>query len=203
VARFYDPTEGAVRFDGRDLREFRLTDVYEKLAIVTQEPFLFRTSVRDNIRCGRPHATDDEVERAARAAEIHDEILALPDGYETVLGIGGRTISTGQAQRINVARAMLKNAPLLLLDEATSSLDSISEAKVQRALDRLVEGRTTFVVAHRLSALLGTSRILVLEQGRCVGFGPHDELLQSCSLYRKMWETQTGIDNSAEARNSV
>jgi ABC-type multidrug transport system fused ATPase/permease subunit len=190
VARFYDPTSGAVRFDGTDLRAYRLQDVYHTLAIVTQEPFLFATSVRDNIRCGRPGASDAEVEAAARLAEIHDEILALPQGYGTALGIGGRIVSGGQAQRINVARAILKNAPLLLLDEATSSLDSIAEAKVQRAIDRLMEGRTSLIVAHRLSTLRHADRILVLDRGKAVGLGSHEALLRDCPLYRQMWETQ-------------
>src|SRR5262249_55969497 len=176
VARFYDPSVGAVRFDGRDVREFRLRDVYRQLAIVTQEPFLFAASVRENIRCGRPDASDAEVEDAAHVAEIHEEILALPLGYDTALGVGGRILSGGQAQRINVARAILKNAPILLLDEATSSLDSIAEEKVQRAIDKLMAGRTSFIVAHRLSTLRHADRILVLDQGKCVGLGAHDEL---------------------------
>jgi ABC-type multidrug transport system fused ATPase/permease subunit len=190
VARFYDPSEGTVRFDGVDLRRFRLADVYDELAIVTQEPFLFTTTVRDNIRAGRPNASDSEVEAAAIAADIHDDILALPDGYETVVGTGGRTLSTGQAQRINIARALLKNAPILLLDEATSSLDSLAESRVQLAIERLMHGRTTFIVAHRLSTLRSADRILVLDHGRCAGLGPHAELLHTCPLYRWMWETQ-------------
>jgi subfamily B ATP-binding cassette protein MsbA len=190
VARFYDPTSGAVRFDGEDLRNFRLGDVYDQLAIVTQEPFLFTASVRDNIRRGRPSASDAETERAAKIAEIHDEIVELPQGYDTIVGIGGRNVSGGQAQRINVARALLKNAPILLLDEATSSLDSIAEAKVQRAIERLMQGRTTLVVAHRLSSLRGADRILVLDRGRSVGLGSHEQMLRACPLYRRMWETQ-------------
>ncbi len=198
IARFYDPTAGRVLFDDRDLRDYRLADVYDKLAIVTQEPFLFASSVRDNIRCGRPGASDEEVVDAARAAEIHEDIMGLPEGYETVVGIGGRGISVGQAQRLNIARALLKNAPILLLDEATSSLDSLSEAKVQRAVDRLMEGRTTFIVAHRLSTLRAADRILVLDGGRCVGIGPHEELLRKSTLYRRMWETQQIGDASPE-----
>jgi ATP-binding cassette, subfamily B, bacterial MsbA len=190
VARFYDPTAGAVRLDGRDLREFRLRDVYRQLAIVTQEPFLFAASVRDNICCGRPGASDAEVEAAARIAEMHEEILALPRGYDTTVGVGGRVLSGGQAQRINVARAILKNAPILLLDEATSSLDSIAEEKVQRAIDKLMAGRTSFIVAHRLSTLRHADRILVLDRGQCVGLAPHEELLRDCPLYCRMWETQ-------------
>jgi len=190
LARFYDPTSGAVRFDGHDLRDYRIADVYEKLAIVTQTPFLFAASVRDNIRCGRASATDREVEAAAEVAGIHREILDLPDGYETTIGVGGRELSGGQAQRINVARALLKNAPILLLDEATSSLDSISEASVQHAIERLMEGRTSIVVAHRLSTLRHADRILVLADGDVVGIGPHEELLHECQLYRQMWEMQ-------------
>jgi subfamily B ATP-binding cassette protein MsbA len=190
IARFYDPTSGRVLVNGRDLRDFRLADVYDKLAIVTQEPFLFATTIGDNIRCGRPGASDAEVEEAARAAEIHEDIRAMPEGYDTVVGVGGRGISVGQAQRINIARALLKNAPLLLLDEATSSLDSLSEAKVQRAIDRLMEGRTTFTVAHRLSTLRNASRILVLDGGDLVGSGPHEVLLKTSTLYHRLWETQ-------------
>ncbi len=190
VARFYDPTVGRVAIDGVDLRGVRLDDLYRHLALVTQDPFLFTASVGDNIRCGRPGASDAEVEAAARLAELDEEIRAMPDGYDTVIGAGGRGLSGGQAQRVNIARALLKNAPLLLLDEATSSLDSIAEAKVQRAIDRLMIGRTSFIVAHRLSTLRHADRILVLEAGRIVGLGSHEMLLHGCALYRRLWETQ-------------
>jgi ABC-type multidrug transport system fused ATPase/permease subunit len=190
IPRFYDPTAGRILFDGKDLRELRLRDVHRMCAIVTQEPFLFSMSARDNIRLGRPDATDAEVEAAARAAYIHDEIAALPQGYDTPLGAGGRGLSGGQAQRVNVARAILKNAPLLFLDEATSSLDSVAEVEVQRAIDGLIAGRTTFVVAHRLSTLRNADRILVLDGGRVVGFNRHGELLETCSMYRTLWEAQ-------------
>ena len=190
VARFYDPTHGRVMLDGEDLRDFRLQDIYAKLAIVTQDPFLFSTSIRENILCGRPDATQEEIEEAARAAEIHDEIMLMPDGYETVVGQGGRALSRGEAQRVNVARAILKNAPILLLDEATSSLDSYSEARVQRAVDRLAVGRLCISVAHRLSTLRNATRILVVEQGQAVGLGTHNELLDNCVTYRRLWEAQ-------------
>lgn len=190
VARFYDPSSGMVTLNGRDLREFRLADVYDNIAVVLQEPFLFAATIRDNIRAGRPHATDLEVEEAARAASVHEEILGMPDGYDTVVGIGGVGVSGGQAQRINIARALLKNPPILLLDEATSALDSAAELAVQAALDRLMVNRTTFVVAHRLSTLRGASRILVLEGGRMAGLGPHATLVGSCPVYRRMWELQ-------------
>ena len=193
VARFYDPAHGAVLLDGRDLRQLRLADVYRHLAIVAQEPFLFASSVGDNIRCGRPDATSAEVEAAARAAEIHDEIVAMPNGYDTVVGPGGRELSRGEAQRVNIARAVLKNAPILLLDEATSSLDSFSEAKVQRAIDRLAAGRMTIAVAHRLSTLRSAHRVLVLDDGRVAGLGTHAELLAGCTVYRRLWEAQTTV----------
>jgi ATP-binding cassette, subfamily B, bacterial MsbA len=196
VARFYDPTRGRVMLDGEDLRNFHLHDIYAKLAIVTQDPFLFSTSIRENILCGRPDATQEEVEAAARAAEIHDEIVAMPDGYETVVGQGGRALSRGEAQRVNVARAILKNAPILLLDEATSSLDSYSEARVQRAVDRLAVGRLAISVAHRLSTLRNATRILVLEQGHAVGLGTHTELLANCLTYRRLWEAQGSYTSS-------
>jgi len=192
VVRFHDPSSGVVRYDGRDLRDYRLADVYDKVAIVTQEPFLFTSSVRDNIRCGRPAATDEEVKRAAHGAGIHDEIAELPQGHETVIGTGGHGLSLGQAQRINIARAILKNAPILLLDEATSSLDSIAEAKVQEAIDALMVGRTTFVVAHRLSTIRNSSRILVIERGACIAFDSHDQLLLDCPLYNRLWTQQVG-----------
>jgi ATP-binding cassette subfamily B protein len=197
VARFYDPTSGAVTLDGRDLRTLRLKDVYRQIAIVAQDPFLFASSIRDNIRCGRSDATDAEVEQAARAAEIHDDVVAMPDGYDTMVGHGGRALSRGESQRVNIARAVLKNAPILLLDEATSSLDSFSEAKVQRAIDRLAAGRLTIAVAHRLSTLRAATRILVLDDGRVAGLGSHAELLASCAVYRRLWEAQTAGPTSA------
>lgn len=192
VARFYDPTSGAVAFDSVDLRALRLADVHEAMAIVTQDPFLFQTTVRENIRCGRPSASDAEVEQAAASADIHDDILCLPEGYDTIVGHGGRTLSRGEAQRVNIARAVLKNAPILLLDEATSSLDSLAEARVQRAIDALMVGRLTITVAHRLSTLRHATRVLVLEQGRVVGLGTHDELMATCTTYAALWRAQVG-----------
>jgi len=203
VARFHDPTRGQVMVDGEDLRYLRLNDIYEKVAIVTQDPFLFSTTIRENILCGRPKATREELEAAARAAEIHHEIMAMPDGYETVVGQGGRALSRGEAQRINVARAILKNAPILLLDEATSSLDSYSEARVQRAVDRLAVGRLAISVAHRLSTLRNATRILVLEQGRAVGLGTHQELLGNCLTYRRLWEAQGSYTTNEAVSDST
>ncbi len=191
LARFYDPNSGAISCDGEDLRNLRLAALHRNIAIVTQDPFLFVGSVADNIRRGRPEASDVEIETAAREAEIHDDIVAMPEQYQTVIGHGGRALSRGEAQRVNIARAILKNAPILLLDEATSSLDSYSEARVQRAVDRLSAGRLVFSIAHRLSTLRNASRILVLESGRVVGLGKHDELLSTCPTYRRLWSAQS------------
>ena len=192
LARFDDPTGGSVRLDGTDLREVSLRGLYGAIAIVTQDPFLFSATIRENIRVGRPGATDREVEAAASTADIHDDILQMPDGYLTLVGQGGRALSRGEAQRVNIARAVLKNAPILLLDEATSSLDSHAELRVQRAIDRLVAGRLVVTVAHRLSTLRNATRILVLSGGRAVGLGTHHELLARCEAYRTLWEAQSG-----------
>ena len=196
AARFFDPSAGTVLVNGMDAKRIKLADLYNQVAIVTQDPFLFSASVRENIRCGRPGATDTDVEAAARAAEIHDEILMLPHGYDTLVGAGQRGLSGGQIQRLNIARAILKNASLLLLDEATSSLDSLTEMRVQRALDRVMQGRTTLVVAHRLSTLRNATRLLVLDAGRNVALGPHDELLARSPFYRRMWNAQMREQNA-------
>jgi ABC-type multidrug transport system fused ATPase/permease subunit len=190
LARLYDPTSGAVLYDGTDLRDLRLVDVHAKMALVAQDPFLFQTTIADNIRRGRPGASDADVEAAAKAAEIHDDIVAMPDGYETVVGHGARPLSRGEAQRVNIARAFLKNAPILLLDEATSSLDPYAEARVQRAVDRLVAGRLAISVAHRLITVRDASLIVVVEGGRVVGQGRHAELLTGCTTYQRLWNAQ-------------
>lgn len=192
VARFYDPVDGQVLLNGRDLRDYRRADLYRHLALVAQDLFVFGTSVRENIRYGSVGASDADVERAAIAAEIHDDIVKLPQGYDTVLGVGGRLLSAGQIQRVNVARALLKNASLVILDEATSNLDSISETKIQAALERLMHGRTTFTIAHRLSTLRNADLILVMDRGRCIASGSHERLVRGCPLYRSLSEAQLG-----------
>lgn len=194
LLRFMDPTSGAVLFDGVDLRDLRLDDLMERSAIVLQEPFLFVDTVAANIRVGRPDATMDEVIAAARAANVHEEVLRMEHGYDTVVGRGegARGISGGQRQRLCIAAALLKNAPLLFLDEATNNLDSLSEQLVQRAVERLMRGRTTFVIAHRLSTLRATDRIVVLERGQVVGLDTHTALLTTCATYRSLWQAQGG-----------
>jgi subfamily B ATP-binding cassette protein MsbA len=192
LLRFYDPTSGGIYVDGVDLRDIRHADLMALSAIVLQEPFIFADTVANNIRLGRPEATMDDVIAAAKAANVHDEIVQMEHGYDTLLGTGrtARGVSGGQKQRICIAAALLKNAPVLFLDEATSSLDSLSEMKVQAAIERLVRGRTTFVIAHRLSTLRDADRIIVLDGGRMVGLGTHEELLAQCATYQRLWGHQ-------------
>lgn len=200
LLRLYDPTSGRILFDGVDLRDVRHADLMALCAIVPQEPFLFLDSIANNIRIARPEATMEEVVEAARAANIHDEILLMERGYEGVVGRreDAHGVSVGQKQRICIAAALLKNAPILVLDEATSNLDSVSERAVQSAIDRLMRGRTTFVIAHRLSTLRRVDRILVLDDGRVVALGTHVELLAGCPIYQRLWHYQTTHDDQFE-----
>ena len=190
LLRFYDPTAGALRIGGTDLRQFALRDLRSQIAVVTQEVILFNDTFRSNIACGRPGATAAEVEQAAKHAHAHDFIMDKPKGYETVIGEQGVMLSGGQRQRLSIARAILKNAPILVLDEAMSSLDNESERLVQAALDELMKGRTTFCIAHRLSTIRHADLILVLDQGRIVETGAHDELLARDGLYHKLHDLQ-------------
>ena len=190
VARFYDPTAGRVTLDGVDLREFDERELRAHIGVVPQETQLFSGTVRENIRYGRPGAPDTEVEAAARAANAHDFIAAFPDAYETVVGERGVKLSGGQRQRVAIARALLKDPRILILDEATSSLDSESESLVQEALETLMQGRTVFVIAHRLSTVRSADRILVLDDGRIVQEGSHDALLAQGGLYSELYRKQ-------------
>jgi len=190
AARFYDPEEGRIAYDSMDIRNIKLKDLMKSLAIVTQEPFLFQVSIMENIRYGRPDAKDEEVFDAAKAAGIHDDIVTWAKGYDTIIGPKGTDVSVGQKQRINIARAILKNAPILLLDEATSALDSVTESQVQEALEQLMEKCTTLVVAHRLSTLRKADKIAVLANGSVEAFAPHDELLKTSPTYQSLWTAQ-------------
>jgi len=190
LLRFYDPQRGAVRIGGTDLREFATPDLRAQIAVVTQETILFHDTIRRNIAVGRPGASDAEIEEAARLAHARDFIRQRPDGFETVIGEKGVTLSGGERQRLAIARAILKNAPILILDEATSALDTESERAVQAALEELMRGRTTICIAHRLSTVQRADRIVVLDRGRIVEEGRHEELIRRGGLYQRLYELQ-------------
>jgi ATP-binding cassette subfamily B protein len=200
LLRFYDPQAGRIEVDGVDIATADPRAVRARIAIVPQETVIFGASARENIRFGRPDATDAEVEEAAKAAAAHDFILALPDGYDSFLGERGTRLSGGQKQRIAIARAILKDPPILLLDEATSSLDAESERLVQEALEFLEQDRTTLVIAHRLATVLEADRIVVMDNGNIVDIGRHEDLVQRDSLYARLAELQFGAaDGESEA----
>lgn len=188
LLRFYEPSEGAIALDGHNIRDITLVSLRANLALVTQEPILFDESIADNIALGRPHVTREDVVAAARDAAADGFISALAEGYDTRIGESGLKLSGGQRQRIAIARAILRNAPILLLDEATSSLDAESERQVQEALGRLMKGRTTVVIAHRLSTVLDADRIYVLDKGRVVESGAHGELVARNGLYARLYQ---------------
>ena len=190
LARFHDPDQGRVRIDGKDLRTLEVGSYRRRVAVVSQQPFVFNTSILENIRYGRPEASMDEVIAAARAAQIHDFIAALPEGYGTLAGERGCNLSGGQLQRITIARAILRDPAILFLDEATSSLDSESEQAVQKALENLMRGRTSFVIAHRLATTKNADLILVMDDGRIVERGRHDELMRLGGLYSRLSQLQ-------------
>jgi ATP-binding cassette subfamily B protein len=191
LIRFYDPHQGGISIDGIDIRDLKLHSLRQQISVVLQDPLLFSGTIAENIRYGKLDATEAEIVAAAKAANAHDFITGLPMGYETPLGERGAHISGGERQRISVARAFLKDAPILILDEPTSSIDSKTEAVILDALDELMEGRTSFIVAHRLSTVRHADQILVLSAGRIVERGSHDELLRSGTIYRQLHEAQT------------
>jgi subfamily B ATP-binding cassette protein MsbA len=198
IPRFYDVTGGAVTIDGQDVRALTLASLRGQIGLVTQEPFLFDDTIRANIAYAKADASEDEIVAAAKAAAAHDFITALPDGYDTQVGEAGLRLSGGQRQRIAIARAFLKNAPILLLDEATSALDTESEQLVQAALDRLMAGRATIMIAHRLSTVRGATRIYVVDAGRIVETGDHDALVRAGGLYARLASAQN-LDTAPEA----
>jgi ATP-binding cassette subfamily B protein len=183
VARLHDPTAGRITIDGVDLRSMRLADLTRIVGVVSQDTYLLHTTVRKNLRYAKPDASDAEIEQAARDAQIHDHIVALPDGYDTIVGSRGHRFSGGEKQRIAIARTLLRNPPVLVLDEATSALDTQTEHAVQQAFDRLAAGRTTITIAHRLSTVRNADQIAVLEAGRIVERGNHETLLDADGRY--------------------
>ena len=193
IPRFYDVTEGSIRIDGQDVRDVTQRSIHQNIGIVQQDVFLFADTIFENIRYGKPDATEEEVIEAARKAEILDDILAMPNGFGTYVGERGALLSGGQKQRVAIARIFLKNPPILILDEATSALDSVTEAKIQRAFDALAEGRTTLIIAHRLSTIRAASRIVSIADGVVSECGTHQELLEQGGIYANLYQTQTQI----------
>jgi subfamily B ATP-binding cassette protein MsbA len=192
VPRFFEASQGAVRIDGIDVRDLRLAELRGHIAVVSQDPVLFNDTIRNNLLLGRPNATEAEVIAAAKNAFAHDFIAAEPEGYATTVGERGGRLSGGQRQRLALARAFLRNAPILILDEATSALDSESEAAVQQALQKLMVGKTVFIIAHRFSTIRAASLILVFDEGRIAARGSHADLYASCALYRSLYDRQSG-----------
>jgi subfamily B ATP-binding cassette protein MsbA len=190
IPRFYDPKKGKIMIDGVDIKEVKLKSLRRQIGIVTQETILFNDSIRANIAYGKPGASDEEIKQAALQANAHDFITRMLKGYDAIIGDRGMRISGGERQRIAIARALLKNPPILILDEATSQLDSESERIVQEALDRLIQGRTVFVIAHRLSTVRNANMIVVLDKGVIVEQGTHSQLLTKGGLYKRLYEAQ-------------
>jgi ATP-binding cassette, subfamily B, bacterial IrtB/YbtQ len=187
IARFWDPQAGSVTIGGIDIRELTQQQLFDAVTVVFQDVYLFQGTIGDNIAFGRPDATRPDIEAAARAAQIHDFITSLPDGYDTRVGEGGHTLSGGQRQRVSIARAIVKDAPIVLLDEATAAIDPITERAVQLGLAELVRGKTLIVVAHRLSTIRSADQILALDAGRITQRGTHDQLLDAGGLYARLW----------------
>ena len=190
IPRFYEVEEGSIRIDGKDIRKLTQKSLHQNIGIVQQDVFLFADTVFENIRYGRPNATIEEVVEAAKKAEIYEDIMAMPEGFDTYVGERGTLLSGGQKQRIAIARIFLKNPPILILDEATSALDSVTEAKIQRAFDLLAKGRTTLIIAHRLSTIRAANRIISIADGKITESGSHEELLKKGGIYADLYRTQ-------------
>jgi ATP-binding cassette subfamily B protein len=203
LPRFYDYTGGSIVLDGRELREYARQYLRARIGIVEQEPFLFSRSIRENITYGvRGEVAPESLEQAARSASIHDVILSFPQGYDTMVGEKGVTLSGGQKQRVAMARTILKDPGILILDDSTSSVDTETEAAIRAALDRLMQGRTTFIIAHRIQSLMQADLILVFDKGRIVERGTHATLLESGGIYKRIFDLQTRIESELEQEMS-
>jgi ABC-type multidrug transport system fused ATPase/permease subunit len=203
LLRFWDYAEGRIMLDGRDLHEYVQDDVRALFSVVTQYTYLFNGTVRDNLLIVCPNATEDELIRAARQAQLHDFIASLPQGYDTWIGELGLGLSGGERQRLAIARAILKDAPILILDEATANLDAMTAGEIMRVVRAAMQGRTMLIITHRLAGLEAADEILVLRAGRIVEQGRHDELLQMDGYYRSMWETQNQILEALPTANTT
>ncbi len=192
LMRFHDPQRGQVLIDGQDVRDFKLKSLRDQITILMQEARLFNQTVRENIAFGKEGATEEDVLRAAQLAQVHDFIVQLPEGYDTMIYEGGENLSGGQQQRLNIARALIRNTPLIILDEPATALDAATEAKIHEALHALTRGKTTFIIAHKFATIARADKILVLKEGRLVGFGKHEDLLVTCDEYRDLYELQFG-----------
>jgi ATP-binding cassette subfamily B protein len=190
LPRFYDPSEGRITIDGHDLREVTLDSLRSQIGIVLQETTLFSGSIRENIAFGKPEATHEEIQAAAKAAAAHDFIMSFPEGYEAHVGERGQTLSGGQKQRVAIARALLLNPRILILDDSTSSVDLTTEAQIQSALDTLMKGRTSFVIAQRISTVINADKILVLDKGEVVAQGKHADLMEEEPIYAEIYNSQ-------------
>ena len=199
LPRFYEYTGGSIKVDGVELKDYARGYLREQIGAIEQEPFLFSRTIRENITFGVSRAvTDGEVEKAARAAAVHEVILSFPKGYDTLVGERGVTLSGGQKQRVALARTLLKNPRILILDDSTSSVDTETEAEIRTALKRLMENRTTFVIAHRVQSLMAADLILVLDKGRIVQRGTHDDLVNQPGIYRRVYDVQARIEDELE-----
>jgi ATP-binding cassette subfamily B protein len=206
VPRFYDVESGRVLVDGVDVRDVSLASLRRAIGVITQDPFLFSTTVRDNIAFGRPDLSDEDVERVARLAQAHEFVERLPQGYETVIGERGITLSGGQRQRIAIARALAVDPRILILDDATASVDATTEARIRSGLREVMRGRTTLIIAHRLSTIALADEVVVLDGGRIVAWGPQDELIETSPVYREIYEhglLERQFANAVEARADV
>jgi len=190
IARFYDVTDGQVLIDGVDVRDIKLDSIRRNVGMVMQESLLFSVTIKENIAYGRHDATEEEIVRAAKQADLHDFIMTLPDAYDTKIGEDGIKLSVGQKQRLSIARAILTDPKILILDDATSALDSQTEANVQEALEHVMKGRTSIIIAHRLSTVVNADKIVVLDKGEVVDIGTHEELVSKPGVYRTLYEEQ-------------